>query len=207
MPVELLIQGALSGFAIAAPVGPINVLCIRRTLVDGFGSGLASGLGAAAADTVFGAIAAFGVVSVMSFLHRWEGVLSLVGGVILLLLGWRALFSPPPAGDDHGSGVGLFGAFISTFGMTIANPMTVLSFIAVFAALGTGATGFEAAAVLVAGVFLGSAAWWLGLSGTVSAVRHALSEQTLVWINRVAAVLILSFGGWALFRAAQILSA
>ena len=159
MPVELLIQGALSGFAIAAPVGPINVLCIRRTLVDGFGSGLASGLGAAAADTVFGAIAAFGVASVMSFLNRWEGVLSLVGGVILLLLGWRALFSPPPADDIRGSGVGLLGAFISTFGLTIANPMTVLSFIAVFAALGAGVTGLEAAAVLVAGVFLGSAAW------------------------------------------------
>ncbi len=207
MPVELLIQGALSGFAIAAPVGPINVLCIRRTLVDGFGSGLASGLGAAAADTVFGAIAAFGVASVMSFLHRWEGVLSLVGGVILLLLGWRALSAPPPAGDVRGSGVGLLGAFVSTFGMTIANPMTVLSFIAVFAALGAGATGFETAAVLVAGVFLGSAAWWLGLSGTVSAIRHALSDRALVRINQVAAVAILSFGAWALFRAAQILRA
>jgi len=88
---------------------------------------------------------AFGVASVMSFLNRWEGVLSLVGGVILLLLGWRALFSPPPADEDRGSGVGLLGAFISTFGMTIANPMTVLSFIAVFAALGAGAAATGAA--------------------------------------------------------------
>ena len=107
MPVELLIQGALSGFAIAAPVGPINVLCIRRTLVDGFPSGIASGLGAAAADTVFGAIAAFGVASVMGFLIRWEGLLSLVGGCVLLLLGWRALFSPPPPVAVRGGTVGL----------------------------------------------------------------------------------------------------
>ncbi len=208
MPVELLIQGALSGFAIAAPVGPINVLCIRRTLADGFGPGVASGLGAAVADTVFGAVAAFGVASVMTFLVRWEGVLCLVGGAILLLLGWRGLVTPPPPADEvRRGGVGLLGAFVSTFGMTIANPMTVLSFIAVFAALGAGVSGLEAATVLVAGVFLGSAAWWLGLSGVVTAIRHALSERTLLTINRVAAVAILAFGAWALLRAAQILRA
>ena len=205
MPVELLIQGALSGFAIAAPVGPINVLCIRRTLADGFGRGLASGLGAAVADTLFGAVAAFGVASVMTFLTRWEGLLSLVGGVVLMLLGLRGLFVVPPADDGRGSSVGLVGAFASTFGMTIANPMTVLSFLAVFAAIGIGWTGFGAATALVAGVFLGSAAWWLGLSSVVTAIRHALSERTLLWINRGAAVAILAFGTWALLRAVRLL--
>jgi threonine/homoserine/homoserine lactone efflux protein len=205
LPVELLIQGALSGFAIAAPVGPINVLCIRRTLVDGFGLGLASGLGAAAADTLFGAIAAFGVASVMTFLARWEGILCLLGGVVLVLIGCRSLLAGPPADDGRGGGVGFFGAFASTFGMTIANPMTVLSFLAVFAAIGIGAPELGAATVLVFGVFLGSAAWWLGLSGFVSAIRHALSNQTLLWIHRGAAVAILAFGAWALGRAAQIL--
>lgn len=205
MPVELLIQGALSGFAIAAPVGPINVLCIRRTLVDGFGLGLASGLGAAVADTLFGAVAAFGVASVMTFLARWEGILCLLGGVVLVLLGCRSLLAGPPADDGRSGGVGFLGAFASTFGMTIANPMTVLSFLAVFAAIGIGATELGAATVLVFGVFLGSAAWWLGLSGVVSTIRHALSNQTLVWINRGAAVAILAFGAWALGRAAQIL--
>lgn len=205
MPVELLIQGALSGFAIAAPVGPINVLCIRRTLADGFGRGLASGLGAAVADTLFGAVAAFGVASVMTFLTRWEGLLSLVGGIVLMVLGVRGLFVVPPADDGRGSGVGLVGAFASTFGMTIANPMTVLSFLAVFAAIGIGWTGVGAATALVVGVFLGSAAWWLGLSSVVTAIRHALSEQTLLWINRGAAVAILAFGAWALLRAVRLL--
>lgn len=205
MPVELLIQGALSGFAIAAPVGPINVLCIRRTLADGFGRGLASGLGAAVADTLFGAVAAFGVASVMTFLTRWEGLLSLVGGIVLMVLGVRGLFVVPPADDGRGSGVGLVGAFASTFGMTIANPMTVLSFLAVFAAIGIGWTGVGAATALVVGVFLGSAAWWLGLSSVVTAIRHALSERTLLWINRGAAVAILAFGAWALLRAVRLL--
>ena len=205
MPVELLIQGALSGFAIAAPVGPINVLCIRRTLVDGFALGLASGLGAAVADTLFGAIAAFGVASVMTFLARWEGILCLLGGVVLVLLGCRGLLSRPPADEGRMSGVGFVGAFATTFGMTIANPMTVLSFLAVFAAVGIGATELGAATVLVFGVFLGSAAWWLGLSSVVSAIRHTLSETTLLWIHRGAAVAILAFGVWALGRSAQIL--
>lgn len=206
MPVELLMQGALSGFAIAAPVGPINCLCIRRTLADGFGNGLASGLGAAVADTLFGAIAAFGVASVMAFLIRWEGLISLVGGAILLGIGVRNLLSAPPADDGRGAGLGVFGAFASTFGLTLANPMTVLSFLAVFAALGAGVQGFTAASILVAGVFLGSAAWWLGLSGTVIAIRHSLSEQALVRINRGAAIAILAFGAWALFRAGKLLS-
>ncbi|MBM3535365.1 MAG: LysE family translocator [Alphaproteobacteria bacterium] len=205
MPFELLIQGALSGFAIAAPVGPINVLCIRRTLVDGFGLGLASGLGAAVADTLFGAVAAFGVASVMAFLARWEGILCLFGGVVLVLLGCRGLFSRPPADDGRIGGVGFAGAFASTFGMTIANPMTVLSFLAVFAAIGIGAPGLGAATVLVVGVFLGSAAWWLGLSGVVSAIRHTLSEAALSWIHRSASFAILAFGIWALVRSAQIL--
>lgn len=205
MPVELLIQGALSGFAIAAPVGPINVLCIRRTLADGFGRGLASGLGAAVADTLFGAIAAFGVASVMAFLTQWEGPLSLIGGIVLMLLGFRGLVVAPPVDDGRGSGVGLFGAFASTFGMTIANPMTVLSFLAVFAAIGIGWNGFGAATALVAGVFLGSAAWWLGLSSVVTAIRHTLSERALLWINRGAAVAILAFGAWAILRAVRLL--
>jgi len=207
LSVELLIKGALSGFAIAAPVGPINVLCIRRTLSDGFGRGLASGLGAAAADTVFGALAAFGVASVLAFLTRWEGVLSLAGGLILLGIGLHSLRHPPQAGAGRIRTAGLASAFVSTFSLTIANPMTILSFLAVFAGIGIGATSLQAASVLVLGVFLGSAAWWLGLSGLVNAIRHTLAERQLGWINRGAAVAILAFGGYALTRAALLLSA
>lgn len=207
MSVELLIKGALSGFAIAAPVGPINVLCIRRTLSDGFGRGLASGLGAAAADTVFGALAAFGVASVLTFLTRWEGMLSLAGGLMLLGIGLHSLRRPPQAGAGRVGTAGLASAFMSTFSLTIVNPMTILSFLAVFAGIGIGATSLQAASVLVLGVFLGSAAWWLGLSGAVNAVRHTLAERQLAWISRGAAVAILAFGGYALTRAAQLLSA
>jgi threonine/homoserine/homoserine lactone efflux protein len=207
LSVELLIKGALSGFAIAAPVGPINVLCIRRTLSDGFGRGLASGLGAAAADTMFGALAAFGVASVLSFLTRWEGMLSLAGGLLLLGIGLHSLRRPPGAGAGRVGTAGLASAFFSTFSLTIANPMTILSFLAVFAGIGIGATSLQAASVLVLGVFLGSAAWWLGLSGLVNAIRHTLADRQLAWINRGAAVAILAFGGYALTRAAHLLAA
>jgi len=188
------------GFSIAAPVGPIGVLCIRRTLADGRAAGFASGLGAAAADAVYGGIAGFGLTAISSLLVSHQGALRLIGGVFLCYLGARTFFSRPAQGGTSLSGAGLTRGFGSTFLLTLTNPTTILSFAAVFAGLGAiGPTrGLGSAATLVSGVFLGSALWWLTLSLGVGALRAKFDAPALRWINRLAGLIILSFGVVAL---------
>jgi threonine/homoserine/homoserine lactone efflux protein len=193
-------RGLILGFSIAAPVGPIGVLCIRRTLTDGPRSGLATGLGAAAADGIYGAIAAFGLSWLTAVLVGQQRWIRLIGGLFLLVLGLRTVFARPAATSAETTGTGLTGAFGSTFVLTLTNPMTILSFVAVFAGLGlgAGATGPVAAGLLVAGVVAGSAAWWLLLSGAVGALRGRFDQHGLRWVNRVSGVVIAAFGVLAL---------
>lgn len=194
-----LVRGLVIGFSIAAPVGPIGVLCIRRTLADGRAIGLAVGLGAAAADAVYGAIAGFGLTAVSSLLVRQQGMLRLVGGLFLCYLGVRTFLARPADRSARAGGTGLIGAFTSTFGLTLTNPATILSFVAVFAGLGiAGAGSWREASILVAGVFLGSALWWLLLSGVVGALRSRLHVSALRWVNRLSGAVLLAFGVAAL---------
>ncbi len=196
MDVSFLLRGLVVGFSIAAPVGPIGVLCIRRTLVDGRAAGLAAGLGAATADALYGAVAAFGLTAVSGLLARHEGWLRLIGGAFLCYLGLRA-FLARPSGDATRADVrGLAATYASTFVLTLTNPMTILSFAAIFAGLGVvGVRGsYASAAVLVVGVFLGSALWWLILSGGVGAFRAAVSPRGLAWVNRLSGVILAGFG-------------
>ena len=191
------LKGLLLGFSIAAPVGPIGVLCIRRTLADGRLTGFLSGLGAATADLIYGCIAAFGLTAVSSLLVRGQPVLRLVGGLFLVYLGLRTFLSAVaerPA--ETPPGAGLFAAYASTFFLTLTNPMTILSFAAVFAGLGLAGqgSGFFSAAWLVAGVFCGSALWWLLLSGGVSLVRRKFTLPGLRWVNRISGAIISIFG-------------
>ena len=196
----MFVRGLVIGFSIAAPVGPIGVLCIRRTLADGRATGLAVGLGAAAADAVYGAVAGFGLTAISALLVRQQGALRVVGGLFLVYLGVRTFLARPAAEAARVGGAGLLGAFLATFGLTLANPATILSFVAVFAGLGiAGAGSWREAAVLVVGVFVGSAAWWLILSGTVSALRSRLRLDALRWVNRLSGVVLLAFGAAALF--------
>jgi threonine/homoserine/homoserine lactone efflux protein len=191
-----LAKGAVLGFSIAAPVGPIGVLCIRRTLAEGRLVGLCTGLGAAAADGVYGAVAALGLTAVTRALVGASGIVRLAGGALLLVMAWRTWRSRPAERAASAGGTGLLGAFGSTFALTITNPMTIVSFIAVFAGLGIGSTqGRPAAALLlVLGVIAGSAAWWFLLSGGVSLLRSRFDERALTWVNRVAAAIIAAFG-------------
>ena len=199
MGLETLLRGLLIGFSIAAPVGPIGVLCIRRTLADGPATGLAAGLGAAAADAVYGGIAGFGLPAVSSLLVRQQGLLRLVGGLFLCYLGVRTFMASPARDAARVGGAGLLGTFTATFGLTLANPATILSFVAVFAGLGVAAGGLGGAALVVAGVFLGSAAWWLILSGGVSLLRARVGPGVLRWVNRLSGIVILAFGLLALW--------
>lgn len=204
MDPSLFFRGAVLGFCIAAPVGPIGILCIRRTLAESRASGFASGLGAATADALYGVVAAFGITIVSETLMRGRLWFAWAGGLFLCWLGWKTLTARPPEMAPEGSPGGrprstLWGAWGSTFLLTITNPMTILSFAAVFAGLGLGSieTGAASAASLVAGVFLGSAAWWLALSGAVSLVRSRFSPASLVWVNRLSGSILIAFGAAA----------
>jgi threonine/homoserine/homoserine lactone efflux protein len=194
--VGLFLQGVIIGFAIAAPVGPIGVLCIRRTLAEGRLSGLVTGLGAATADALYGAVAALGLTFVTDLLIGGEAWLRLGGGAFLLYLGVRTFLARPTERAALAARGGLLGNYTSTLFLTLTNPTTILSFAAVFAGLGAGDAGGDAllGMVLVPGVFLGSAAWWFVLSGATSLLRAKLSARGLRWVNRISGTIIAAFG-------------
>jgi len=196
MNISFLLRGLIIGFSIAAPVGPIGVLCIRRTLAEGRFSGLVSGLGAATADAIYGCIAGFGLASISSVLVGFQAWLRLVGGVFLCYLGIRTFLSKPADQAASAKVNGLVGAYASTFFLTLTNPMTILSFAAIFAGLGVDSAGggYASAAVLVLGVFMGSALWWFILSGGVSLFRARFNPNWLRWVNRISGIIIIGFG-------------
>lgn len=189
-------QGIVIGFSIAAPVGPIGILCLQRTLDKGRISGFVSGVGAASADAVYGAIAGFGLISVSSVLINHQTLIRLLGGGFLLYLGVRTFRSEPAeqAADVKSRG-GLLGDYGSTFLLTLTNPVTVLAFGGIFAGLGIGVgTEDGAAAVLVTGVFTGSALWWLLLSGGVSLFETRITPTWIRRISQFAGIIIAGFG-------------
>jgi threonine/homoserine/homoserine lactone efflux protein len=203
---DYYLQGILLGFAIAAPVGPIGVLCIRRTLAEGRGIGLVSGLGAATADAFYGFVGGFGLTFVSSFLIEQQAAFRLVGGLFLLYLGIKTLLArpapregtapSPSARIQPDQAGGFLAAYFSTLFLTLSNPATILSFAAIFAGAGlvTGSHEIGAAFGLVLGVFSGSALWWLLLSSLVSVFRKRVSDRGLVWVNRLSGILITGFG-------------
>ncbi len=198
----VFLQGAVLGFSIAAPVGPIGVLCIRRTLQNGFRSGLASGMGAASADAVYGTIAAAGLTLAADFLVKQQIWLGLAGGAFLVYLGVQTFRSPAPVMDEEAVKRNtLIGDYLSTFLLTLSNPITIFSFIALFGGMSTGADFALSAFTLVAGVFSGSALWWLALSGGVGILRGRFNANVMGWVNRVAGVVILGFAMLMLWRA------
>lgn len=200
MDISFFARGLAIGFAIAAPVGAIGLLCIRRTLAYGRLTGFVSGLGAATADAVYGAVAALGLTAVSATLVAHQDIVRLLGGVFLLHLGARTAVAHPAMDFGGGSARGLAAAFVSTLALTLTNPTTILSFVAVFAGLGLGTTVGDrgSAALMVCGVFLGSALWWLLLSGGVGYFRRALTPERLRWVNRVSGAMLIGFGVLAL---------
>jgi threonine/homoserine/homoserine lactone efflux protein len=203
MDFSLIVRGFILGFAIAAPVGPIGLLCIQRTLNQGQLVGLASGLGAATADAFYGAVAAFGLTIVSAFLIEQQFWLALVGGLFLCYLGVRTFLARPAERAANSEAKGVGGAYMSTFLLTITNPMTILAFIAIFAGAGLATAGGDAlaAAWMVVGVFLGSATWWFLLSGGVSLLRSHINATVLLWVNRAAGAILVIFGVLAIGRA------
>ena len=207
MDFGLLIQGLIIGFSIAAPVGPIGILVIRRTLSEGRLTGLLTGLGAATADALYGCVGAFGLTFISGALLGGQTWMTLAGGLFLCYLGYRTFTAAPAERAAPATGATLLRSYISTLLLTLTNPSTILSFAAVFAVVGLGNIQgkYSSAIILVAGVFVGSALWWLLLSAGVNLARTHISPRVLVWINRLAGIVILSFGAVALLTLAYAL--
>lgn len=196
-PIYFLLKGIVVGFVIAAPVGPVGLLCIRRALADGRIAAFVAGLGAAVADTFYGAVAGLGLSLVADFLFDHRLALSIIGGLFLLFLGWRAWRTPivfcTETPQVH---MGLFRDFTATLFITLTNPATILAFMAVFASMGAVrlAEHTGEATLLIVGVFVGSALWWLTLSAMASAVRHKFTDQWLHHLNQISAGLLFLSG-------------
>jgi threonine/homoserine/homoserine lactone efflux protein len=189
-------RGVAIGFSIAAPVGPIAILCIRRTLTDGWLMGLISGLGAATADMIYGGVAAFGLRAVSDFLliqHVWFRIL---GGLFLIFLGIRIALSNPTEGKNYNSGKSVPGTFLTTLILTLSNPVTILSFAAIYSGFGFGyqIESITESTWMIFGVFLGSSLWWVILSGVVGILRSRFTKPLLMWINRFSGGAITVFG-------------
>lgn len=214
MAATFFLRGLIVGFSIAAPVGPIGILCIRHTLTRGMSAGFICGLGAATADALYGCIAGFGLSFISNFLIDQAFWLRLIGGIFLCYLGIKTFLAQPsqPKWSDkqtpEDSSVqisnypSLAGTYASTLFLTLTNPLTILSFLTIFAGLGLADTGgnYRSAIILVAGVFIGSAAWWLLLSSGVGVFRSRFNAHRLQWVNRLAGVTIVVFGMLALLH-------
>jgi threonine/homoserine/homoserine lactone efflux protein len=204
MDYGFFLKGMAIGFSIAAPVGPIGVLCIRRSLADGMRTGFAVGLGAATADAAYGCVAGFGLTAISGFLAAQQFWLGLVGGAFLCYLGVRTFLSKPAVQEAASRRGGLAASYISTLFLTLTNPATILSFVAIFAGLGLGASVERgAAAPLVSGVFIGSALWWLILSAGAGALRSRIDNGRMQLINRFSGCVLIAFGIYAVVFAIQ----
>ena len=191
----LFLRGLAIGFALAAPGGPVGILCIRRALADGRHAAFVAGLGAAFADTLIGAVTGLGVTVVSSFLVSYQVALRLVGGLFLVALGIRGLRKVQTEEQVPLGGPGLIKDFLSTFVIALTNPATILAAMGVFAGLGAIGVQQEAASgTLILGVFGGSALWWFILSGAASAVRSHLSSLCVERLNRGSGVVLVCFG-------------
>lgn len=189
-----LIAGMAIGVAVAAPIGPVNVICIQRAIRSGYGNAFLVGLGAAVGDSVFGAVAAFGLTSVMLMFAQVEQWLALVGCLILVGMGVIAWRSHPHFEQTEQSPRDVIHGMLGTFMLTITNPITAIGFVALFTSVGlTKDASHGDAATIVLGVFLGSALWWLMIGGIAHSIREKLSDKHLLRINRGSAVLIWVF--------------
>lgn len=197
----LFLKGLIVGVAIAAPVGPIGVLCIQRSLHDGFKVGLMTGLGAAVADGTYGLVAGFGLTALSNLLVAQQFWIRLIGGLFLLYLGIKLFLTPPLEKTKGNNERSSWHALVTTYLLTMTNPATILSFLAIFAGFGLSqtTTDYSHAMVLVLGITLGSALWWLFLSGGVAlALHHRINPSVMGSINKISGLIIVSFGIYSL---------
>jgi threonine/homoserine/homoserine lactone efflux protein len=193
MLTEYFLKGLIIGFTVAFPVGPINVLCAHRTLMHGRLAGIASGLGAALADTAIACVAAFGLFFITNLLNTERVWINSAGAVLLAVAGFRTYYRAPPKTRLTADPSNLIGDLTSTFALTLTNPITILSFITIYAAFDIQPNDEITAAdwFLLLGIFLGSMVWWLVLTGFVGLFRKEFTPAGFKWANRIAGIVIL----------------
>lgn len=197
MDYNLLLTCIFSGFFLAAPIGPVNLICIRRTLTDGYIAGLTVGLGAAAADTVYGYAAAAGLSFITDFILQYHIAFRWGGGLFIIYLGFRTLHAVVQENsDDKTAAAGLYKLFAGIFLLTLTNPITLFTFIALFSSLGVAVlvTNAVSAAIAAFGVFCGSALWWVTLTSIVQLMRKKVTARSLKRINKLAGTIIILLG-------------
>jgi threonine/homoserine/homoserine lactone efflux protein len=190
------LKGMVLGFVMAVPIGPLGILCIRRTLAFGMAFGLATGFGVATADAIYGLIAGFSVSFVVETLIAHKFLLRIVGSILVGVVGWRTLFGPSPitAEEEQQKGSWL-ASYLSGFVLTVTNPMTILTFVAVFAGFNMSTSGGHVglALLLFASIFTGSSLWWLTLSGSTAALRKRVTPEGMLWVNRISGSSLIVF--------------
>lgn len=193
----LFLKCVISGFLLAAPIGPVNLICIKRTLSKGRISGLIVGLGAATADALYGYAAAAGLNFLISFINQYETAFRWGGGMFIAYLGWKTFHSVPPSpSSDKETTKNFYKVFAGIFLLTLTNPITIFSFIATFSSLGIAilVTSLPKAALAALGVFLGSLLWWIILTSAISFFRDKVTPKTISYINKIAGALIILIG-------------
>ncbi|HVW73419.1 MAG TPA: LysE family transporter [Rhizomicrobium sp.] len=207
--IYLVLSGVVMGLIAAVPIGPVNLICIRRTFAFGPLNGFVSGLGAALGDGIFAAIMGFGLTWIAQLIEGYATIIELIGGALMVWMGYKTFVSPPMqrAPDDKPDNVGtnLIRAMISTFALTITNPVTLLSFGVMFAGLGGlagGAGSYHDAGFVVAGVVGGSAGWWLALTTVIGLFHARIDERAMRMINRTCGVLVVGCGSAVLIHLA-----
>ncbi|HEY2445448.1 MAG TPA: LysE family transporter [Rhizomicrobium sp.] len=203
--VLLIAAGLVIGFIVAAPIGPVNLICIRRTIAFGSLNGFVSGLGGAMGDGVYAAIVGFGLTAISQLIEGYSQALQLAGGALLLGFGIHTYIADPLHGKDVGSGAErsprnstLVRAFASTFAISITNPATLFAFAALFTGFGGIIAGAKAslaqAAFVVAGVWCGSALWWLTVTTVVGFLHARIDARVMRIITHVAGIIVIVFG-------------
>jgi threonine/homoserine/homoserine lactone efflux protein len=210
----VLYRGLILGVFIAAPVGPVGLLCIRRTLQKGVISGMATGLGSAFTDAFFGSLAVLGISAILGFIHQYEASIRIIGGLVVLATAWHTWFDHPKPPHqpqfvtkvldlteekpkEKNRLMGPVHAMLSGLIITLTNPLTLFGTLAVVATFGAVTKKLEAG-VLISGIFAGSALWWFMLSGGVGLLRRHFTESRIITVNRVTAVGLAALAVWAL---------
>jgi len=198
---KILFEAFLIGLAIAAPIGPINMICIQKTLELGMPGAITVGLAAACADLIYSLVAALGITAISFFLQDNTIIIKLIGGIFLLYLAYGELKTQQPASQgqaiNHGKNLGKLG--IKVFFLTLASPMTILSFIAIFASLEDKNHSLHESLIMVAGIFLGSISWSLTLGAVIVKIKHRLPKVWLQSLRYISAVCIGGFGLWVIY--------
>lgn len=199
----LMYKCVISGFILAVPIGPVNLICINRTLSEGRKSGLVVGLGAAAADAVYGYAAAAGLNVITEFVLQYEAAFRWGGGLFISYLGWKTFTSRPQQQTlTKNNPQDFYALFSAIFFLTLANPITVFTYIATFSSFDITRliSSFTQASLAALGVFLGSSFWWLVLTSIICLFQDKVTPQVLANVNKFAGIIIILIGLVSIFR-------